>query len=179
MNRPFPVFYDCEASGLNGLPIEIGWAFVGADNAIHSEGHLIKPPPSWNLPDVWDPRAQAIHGIAPEQLMALGSPPLQIARRMNETLAGRELFSDSSMDEFWLMRMFEDAGDDPAFTIRRTDANVLFAERAAQFGWDRRRLERVRDKANQIAPRTHRAEADARHLAQFWLILGAGPSAAL
>ncbi len=178
MNLPAPVFYDCEASGLEGLPIEIGWAFVDADSAICSEGHLIMPPPGWNLARVWDKRAEALHGITMEQLAARGEPPFRIARRMNEALAGREIFSDSPMDEVWLMRMFEEAGDDPAFTIRRTHADIVMGERAARFGWDGPGLARVTAEALQLAPRTHRAEADARHLAQLWLMLGAGPSAA-
>jgi hypothetical protein len=172
-----PVFYDCEASGLDGLPIEIGWAFVDSNNAIQSEGHLIKAPPSWNLARVWDPQAEALHGITPVQLAALGELPFRIVRRMNDALAGRELFSDSPMDETWLMRMFDEAGDHPAFIIRRTDANVLIAEHATQFGWEGRSLERVRDEALQLAPRMHRAEADARHLAQLWLMVGKEPSA--
>jgi hypothetical protein len=28
---PTPVFYDCEASDLEGYPIEIGWAFTGGN----------------------------------------------------------------------------------------------------------------------------------------------------
>lgn len=27
-----PVFYDCEASSLDGVPIEIGWAFADGSN---------------------------------------------------------------------------------------------------------------------------------------------------
>ena len=39
-----PVFYDCEASGVEGLQIEIGWAVVNtATGYIQSEGHLVKP----------------------------------------------------------------------------------------------------------------------------------------
>lgn len=52
MRRTDPVFYDCEATGLEGVPIEIGWAFADVNNAIQSEGHLIKPPESWNLASV-------------------------------------------------------------------------------------------------------------------------------
>jgi hypothetical protein len=41
-----PVFYDFEASSIGGLPIEIGWVFADPKSrGIHSEGHLIKPPP--------------------------------------------------------------------------------------------------------------------------------------
>src|ERR1700682_889853 len=90
-----PVFYDCEASCIGGLPIEIGWAFVDPSTAeIRSESHLVRPPSHWDLDPVWDPDAQRLHRISKEQLFATGRPPVEIARRMNETLAGRELFSD-------------------------------------------------------------------------------------
>ena len=38
MTNTAPVFYDCEASCIGGLPIEIGWAFVEiAPGEIRSE----------------------------------------------------------------------------------------------------------------------------------------------
>jgi hypothetical protein len=43
---------------------------------------------------VWDPGAEKLHRISLEQLLAHGRPPFEIARRMNEVLASRELFSD-------------------------------------------------------------------------------------
>ena len=43
---------------------------------------------------------------------------------MNEVLAGRELFSDAPVDdERWLRIIFDEAGFDPAFTIRKTYAD--------------------------------------------------------
>jgi hypothetical protein len=45
-----PVFYDCEASCIGGLPIEIGWAFVDRlTGKIQSESYLIKPPEHWDM----------------------------------------------------------------------------------------------------------------------------------
>ena len=166
-----PVFYDCEASGLNGLPIEIGWAFVDTEGAIRSEGHLIKPPAAWNIDKVWDRNAESLHGISIQKLLVEGKPPFQIAQRMNEALAGRQLFSDSPMDEAWIMCLFEESADDPAFTIRRTGAEMLIAERAAQIGCNAHALQSIRKETNRLAARTHRAEADARHLATIWGML--------
>ena len=38
-----PVFYDCEASCIGGLRIEIGWAFIDTSTGeIQSESHLLK-----------------------------------------------------------------------------------------------------------------------------------------
>jgi hypothetical protein len=46
-----------------------------------------------------------------EQLVSHGRPPFEIARRMNEVLAGRELFADAPADdERWLRIIFDEAG---------------------------------------------------------------------
>jgi hypothetical protein len=96
MMNDVPVFYDCEASCIGGLPIEIGWAFIDtATGEIQSESHLVKPPLHWDMLSVWDPDAEKLHGISLEQLHAQGRPPFEVARRMNEVLSGRELFSDA------------------------------------------------------------------------------------
>ena len=64
MMSDIPVFYDCEASCIGGLPIEIGWAFIDTSTGeIQSESHLIKPPLYWDMQPVWDPDAEKLHGI--------------------------------------------------------------------------------------------------------------------
>jgi hypothetical protein len=98
--RPAPVFYDCEASCVGGMPIEIGWAFANPESGdITSESYLINPPPSWNLGPVWDPDAARLHKISKEDLYAHGRRPIEIAERMNEALRGRELYSDHPLDD--------------------------------------------------------------------------------
>jgi hypothetical protein len=91
---------------------------------------------------------------------------------MNEVLADRELFSDAPADdERWLRIIFDEAGLDPAFTIRRTDADVLTSQLAAKLRWDSASYEAAKSEADRLSPRTHRAEADARHLAVLWRII--------
>jgi hypothetical protein len=176
MMSDVPVFYDCEASCIGGLPIEIGWAFIDTfTGEIHSESHLVRPPLHWDMQPVWDPDAEKLHGISLEQLLAHGRPPFEVARRMNEILAGRELFSDAPADdERWLRIIFDEAGPDPAFTIRRTHADVLIAQLAMKLGWDSASYEAAKAVADRISPRTHRAEADARHLAVLWRMISKG-----
>ena len=137
MMSDVPVFYDCEASCIGGLPIEIGWASIDTSTGeIQSESHLVKPPLHWDMQPVWDPDAEKLHGISLEQLLAQGRPPFKVARRMNEVLTGGELFSDAPADdERWLRIIFDEAGLDPAFTIRRTYAHMLIARLAAELGW--------------------------------------------
>jgi hypothetical protein len=95
-----PDFYDCEASCLGDLLIEVGWAFVDMSTGdIRSEGHLVRPPSHWDMQRVWDQDAEKLHGFSLGQLRAHGRPPLVIARRMNEVLADRELFSDGPADD--------------------------------------------------------------------------------
>ena len=167
-----PVFYDCEASSLEGLPIEIGWAFLDRQSGqVQSESHLIKPPSNWDLLNLWDPEAEALHGISIEQLMAHGRPPSEIAHRMNAILTDAELFSDDSKDEVWLRQMFEEAGTVPSFTICRTNAQAMIAQAAREFGWDPASYQAAKQNADRVAPHIHRAEPDARHWAVFWQII--------
>jgi len=169
-----PVFYDCEASALEGVPIEIGWAWVDdAKRSLISESHLVLPPPEWSIESLWDPDAQKLHGITLSGLRAQGRPVGDIARRMNQALAGRELFSDDPHDRAWLRLVFEAAGLEPTFTIRETDARLFISRLAADRCIDADAYARARESATQREPRRHRAEADARHLATLWWIIAA------
>ena len=171
-----PVFYDCEASCIGGLPIEIGWAFVErSTDKIQSRSYLVKPPSHWDMQPLWDPDAEKLHRISRDQLIARGCPPFEIARRMNEALAGRELFSDAPADdERWLRIIFDEAGLAPTFTIRKLHADVVLTQLAAKLGWDSTAYEAAKAEVACISPRTHRAEADARHLAVFWQFISRG-----
>lgn len=167
-----PVFYDCEASDVEGYPIEIGWALADPEtDTIVSESHLIQPPEDWPMKESWDRAAERLHGISLLRLWTDGRPVSEVARRMNEALDGRELFSDAPQDETWLRLLFEAAGLEPTFIVRKTDARVLISQRAAERGLDDAAYARARALATELAPRRHRAEADARHLAVLWNII--------
>jgi hypothetical protein len=87
------------------------------------------------------------------------------------------VFGLSADDERWLRIIFEEAGPDPAFTIRRTHADVLITQLAVKLGWDSASYEAAKAEADRISPKTHRADADARHWAMFWRIISNGPAA--
>jgi hypothetical protein len=170
-----PVFYDCEASSLEGKPIEIGWAFALFDGSIVSEAHLIQPPISWAIEKSWDPDAEALHGLSLDQLRREGRLVLAIAQRLNLALAGRDLFADDGRDPPWLMELFKEAQVQPTFNVRLTDAKALFSEIAASRGLDADALERIERDANESEPRRHRAEPDARRLAIRWAKIAGCP----
>jgi len=66
MTSDVSVFYDCEASCIGGLPIELGSAFIDTSaGEIQSESHLVKPPLHWDMQPVWDPAARDFFGAAP------------------------------------------------------------------------------------------------------------------
>lgn len=172
MTAATPVFYDCEASDLEGYPIEVGWAFTDPGTGVLvSESHLVMPPPEWPVKESWDRAAERLHGIAFRQLWSDGRPAEEIARRMNMALGGRELFSDAPQDEAWLRLLFDAAGFEPTFAIRRTDVRVLISRVATERGMDEVAYGRAKALATEMAPRRHRAEADARHLALLWSIV--------
>lgn len=93
---------------------------------------------------------------------------------MNAVLDGRELFSDALQDEAWLRLLFDAAGIEPTFVVRRTDARILISQAAADRGLDEAAYARVKILAAKMAPRPHRAEADARHLALLWNMIAWG-----
>ena len=171
MGRPSsPVFYDCEASSLDGFVIEVGWAYVRPDDGqIIAASYLVRPLAEWQIVTVWDENAEALHGISLAELSAQGIPVRDIADAMNRELAGRELYSDSPFDEAWLSQIFEGAGIEPSFFVRQTSADTLREKAVADRKFDRSRYRMAVDEAEQI--RRHRAEADARMWAQLWLMI--------
>ncbi|QQR68376.1 MAG: hypothetical protein IPI58_05840 [Alphaproteobacteria bacterium] len=162
-----PVFYDCEASGLDGYVIEIGWAFVRPQQPqIVSAACLVRPPAAWEIEDSWDTNAEELHGLSLEQVRHQGLAVETIAARMNRELEGRELFSDSPYDEAWARQIFEAADVEPAFVFRRMDADILLAQMVAARGLDLDRYRQAREQAEHA--RRHRAEADALLWAELW-----------
>ncbi len=147
-------FIDFEASGLGAQswPVEVGWAFVGGA----SECTLIKPAADWPM-SAWDPAAEKLHGIAIDVLRAEGAEPAAVCRRLNAVLGGASVYADApAWDGFWLYRLFSAARIKPAFEL-------------ADFGALMRPLvgdgeEALFQEAEAIAPRRHRAAADALHL---------------
>lgn len=147
-------FIDLEASGLSARswPIEAGWCFVdGAAQAM-----LIRPDETWSLDD-WDEDAQALHGVAHETLLKKGAPVKEVCEKLNAALAGKQVFSDApDWDGFWLYRLFQAAKLRQQFVL--SDLALCFSSASPE------EMDAYIEKADRIAPRTHRAIPDALHM---------------
>ena len=162
-----PVFYDCEASELDeGYIIEIGWAFSDGEGFV-SAGSLIRPLAAWNIEDAWSSEAESLHGISLARLREEGRPAEEVARMMNEALAGRELFSDDpAFDVRWVGQLFDAAGVKQNFVVSEIPARRFLELLARKQNFDSAQFQRVWEDSR----REHcdRAEADALGNAKLW-----------
>ena len=101
-----PLIIDVEASGLGrgSYPIEVGVAMP--DGETHCM--IIRPEEDWQH---WDEAAERLHGITREVLQAHGRTTLDVARHLNQWLAGELAYSDAwGNDSSWLGLLFDCAG---------------------------------------------------------------------
>jgi hypothetical protein len=98
-----PVFLDFEASSLrdSSYPIEVAWGTsIGT-----IETHLISPEGISTWMD-WAASAEHIHGISRSELLRNGTSPALVAKRLNEVLRGRRVFTDApGFDGMWPARL--------------------------------------------------------------------------
>ena len=184
---PRIAFVDVEASGLieGGFPIEIGWV----DRDGHGESHLIRPAPGWTA---WSPDAEKIHHISMEQLQREGEPYDEVARRAIAALGSATVYSDApEFDGAWIRMLLDAAGvgadltlvdAEEALSLATHPLNALITSppKSLKRIWQSyevseigsRILKAAFDHADEIAPRTHRALDDARHLWAIWHEIG-------
>lgn len=110
-------FIDYEASGLcldDSYPIEVGVASLLPNGAISSWGTLIRPEPEWTH---WNDESENVHKI-PRAALAEGKSAREVALELNAMFRGKLLLCDGGRwDEFWTMRLFKQAGIEPAFEL--------------------------------------------------------------
>lgn len=167
---PPPLFIDFEASGLHArsFPLELGWCDPATCDA--AQDHLIKPTADW-LATYWDPAAERIHGIDRDRLCENGHPPVAVVKALRAAASGRRVYSDNvGHDERWLTALCRAARFEPSEDLKVWCANILFRDLAAHRGLD---LTEVTRQAKEIAPVTHKAADDARHLAVVYRLLTA------
>ena len=162
-----PVFFDCEASAPGGCIIEVGWSYCEGMQMV-TESHLILPDPEWAIEQTWDIAAEKIHGITLDQLRKEGEPAFNVARRMNEILWNRDLFSDSPLDRARIAQLFEVADIEMDFSIRDIPARALIERRAVESNLTKTQFDGVRTKICAQFPHAHRAGPDSRQSAELW-----------
>ena len=162
------VVLDVEASGLGELswPIEVGVAVVEGDAVARSGSRLIRPDPSWDAAG-WSGDSAAVHGIS-RAALDRAPAPADVARWLIDLVDGRPAVSDAPpFDRAWLSSLFAAANVRPD-PIRLRDYDRALIE---AFGTDEAGQAAIRAAWAHLAaaPTPHRAEADARRLANAYL----------
>lgn len=176
IENPNPVFLDLEASGLapGCYPIEVGWASVDAAGVVVGEATLIRPTDEWMRHGTWDPSAEQLHRISLDDLQRHGQDPMDVARRMNVVLDGRTLYSDSISDVVWTKALFDAAAERMTFEIAPKRSDALIIELADRYGMGAISYMAAEMEATRLAPRIHRAAADAAYWATLWRLVRDG-----
>jgi hypothetical protein len=148
-----PCVLDIEASGFGGrsYPIEIG--YVLGDGRARCT--LVRPAPQWTH---WDPAAERVHQITRTTLLRHGRPVAEVARLLNDDLAGHTVYCDGWAHDYpWLGALYEVAGCSPAF---RLESVVRLLDDAALAQLD----DAHRTARRELGLARHRASGDARAL---------------
>ena len=159
-----PIFFDVEASGLAGgsFPVEVGWAQLAADkDEIVSGEMLVRPVEGWTA---WSTLAERVHGLSRDALEQYGRPVEEVAETLDATFGDGVVLSDAPMfDERWTDRIYQALGRPRRWQIEEA---IPVLRRLATTPVDRHWLSQHLDE-----PKPHRAEGDARLLAQACLHL--------
>ena len=167
-----PVFYVCITATPEGPPIEIAWASLAFKTCgVICESRLIQPPAPWSPEPARHPAGLQAYGLSLSDLRDFGTPPRELAARMNAALVQRELFSSALADDARIRRIFEAAKMAPEFALRKSDAEALIAELARLRRLSSAALARAKREAEVMSLTGIRAEAKARYLATFWAIV--------
>ena len=156
------LFIDFEASSLDkaSWPIEIGFAWLDGDE-IRSAAKLIRPEPNWS-PSAWSRASAAIHKI-PREALDDADTAADVAHWAIDLIGELTLISDApAFDQYWLDRLLETAPGLPRPEILGFDAAAGHRFRFPAIARVFARLD--------YSPTEHRAEADARKLAEAWKV---------
>lgn len=154
--------FEASSGGRHGYPIEVAFSVPGSGRVASS---LIRPLPSWEVAGLWDPAAQAVHGIERHRLEAEGRDPAVVAAAVLRACAGRTVLSDMPCLDGRLLRTLAGAA---APNLRD------FWEEARRLG-DRSREGAAVVDVDSEHPARHRAAADVRRLCFLWgkIVVGA------
>ncbi len=154
-----PIIIDVEASGFGrgSYPIEVGT--VNAQGDAHCS--IIRPEPDWLH---WDDKAEKLHGISRQVLEEHGRAPIDVARDLNQWLAGQVVYSDAwGNDISWLGLLYETAGISQHFQLE--SLRSLISEEQMTI-WHQIKEQVIKDSSCQ----RHRASCDALILQKTYVI---------
>ncbi len=149
--RALPAILDVEASGFGrgSYPIEVGFV-LGSGLSFCT---LVRPQPDWTH---WDEAAAQVHGLSRELLQRHGRPVPEVARLLNQHLAGQTVYCDGWAHDYpWIATLYDAAGARPAFTLGHV-RTLLDEDAAAR--WD----EACAEIRRKLHLQRHRASTDAR-----------------
>lgn len=164
------VVLDFEASCFpqsGSFPIEVGVATLDGWSA----GWLIRPTLEWIRHGTWDPNAARIHGITVEVLQRDGLPPAEVVQELDKVLhPDRPVFSDAAGAEtFWLSALYGVVGREPPVVIEPIQPVLEGLTSGSLFAAGD--IAGAEYEAGVGFPGRHRAEPDARRLAEVVRIL--------
>lgn len=158
----YPCFIDFEASTLaNGTyPIEVAWSV--SDGTVHE--HLIRPETLWTS---WDKRAEEVHGISRDEIIAHGKSTTEVSSILCDDLMGCEVYADGGLLDYeWLCQLLQAGGHQkPSFRLLDCCPELFFPSMPHDLQRD------LRNAAWEVVGQRHRAGNDVRWLIT-WLRLG-------
>ncbi|CAN5432291.1 hypothetical protein BH09PSE5_BH09PSE5_21450 [soil metagenome] len=152
-----PTILDMEASGFgrDSYPVEVGFVLPNGKSFCS----LIRPAPQWTH---WDDAAQALHHISRDLAVRRGHEPVEVARALNEQLAGQIVYSDGWVNDYtWLAVLFERAGLSPSFKLESL-RSLLTEDEAEVWHVVKQQV------SNELHLQRHRASTDALLLQMTW-----------
>lgn len=153
MSADHPCVLDIEASGFGraSYPIEVGYVLPDG----RARCTLIRPPAHWTH---WDDAAEQVHHISRDTLLRHGRPAADVARMLNDDLAGHTVYCDGWGHDYpWLAALFDEAGLAPRFRLESVRALLPEAVLA-------RLPDLQRQVRQELGVGRHRASHDARTL---------------
>lgn len=155
---PLPTIIDVEASGFgpHSYPIEVGLALPDGKKYCT----LILPLDEWTH---WDEEAEKVHRIPRDILEYHGREAADVAKALNEMLAGETVYTDGwVVDKPWLIRLFHETGIELKFEISSLEM-ILTEDQMNR--WHDTKDTVLAD----LGEKRHRASFDAFVVQQTWI----------
>ena len=159
---------DFEASGHDPrcYPIEVAIADVATGE---TREWLIAPTSAWLETGVWEAEAEAVHGIARDEIIAHGRGVDDVVAELTAHTRGATVLSDApSFDTKWLHDLYRATGAEPPFVLRDFH-QFAWREAVRRFILRRPDIAIVKAEAEAyiLFPKQHWAGPDARRNAEM------------